>query len=96
MNKKLFFFLFFIFAFTELIWAETLHSVEPYCEGKQDQTKITDLDKIKIKNVEVEIFKNQQFTTNSIRILIGNFRFIPDIYKKWFKSNDGVKYSIPQ
>ena len=51
MNKKLFFFLFFIFAFTELIWAEKLYSIEPYCEREQGQLKITDLDKVKIKNV---------------------------------------------
>lgn len=45
-----------------------------------------------INNLEVEISKNKNWLVNSLNIAIGNFRFIPDEYKKNFKGKIKVFY----
>ena len=92
MNKKLFFFLFLFLIFPKFIWAETLSSQEPYCENKLSQANLANLYKVKIKNIEVNIKNDRKWKKNSLRILIGNFRFIPEKFKKRFKANVIVKF----
>ena len=38
-----------------------------------------------INNLEVELLKNKNWLVNSLNIAIGDFRFIPDKFKKNFK-----------
>ena len=45
-----------------------------------------------IKKLEVEVQKNRNWMVNSLKIAIGNFRFIPDEYKKNFKGTIKVYY----
>ena len=80
MNKKLFFFLFLFLIFPKFIWAEILPFEEPYCENKLSQSNLINLYKVKIKDIEVKIIKDRKWKKNSLRIFIGNFRFIPDIH----------------
>ena len=92
MNKKLFFFLFLLLIFSKFIWIETSHSEEPYCKNKLSQSNLTNLYKVKIKNIEVNIKNDRNWKKNSLRILIGNFRFIPEKFKKRFDANVTVNF----
>ena len=62
------------------------------CNFILHELNTSQIDYPSIENIEIMVNKNKQWIVNSLKIAIGNFRFIPDIYKKWFKSNVIVRY----
>ena len=94
MKKKLFFFLFlFLFLiFSKIVSAEASSLKEPYCNNRLTQSNLKNLDKVKIKDIEVNFKNNRKWTKNGIKILIGNFRLIPKKYKKRFKATVIVNF----
>jgi hypothetical protein len=92
MNKKIFFFLFLFLICPKSGWADSSSQVQELCANNPNQLNLINLDQLKIKNIEVKIFKDRRWKKNSLRIFIGNFRFIPDKYKKWLKANIIVNY----
>ena len=88
MKKKLFIFFLLFYVFPAISIAE----VGPYCENKINQNILKDIDNLKIKNIEVKIDNYRKWTRNSINILIGNFRWIPEKYKTRFNANVTVKF----
>ena len=89
-NKLIFFFLFLIFSNYSL--AEENKSLHPFCKNGNNLSNSINFEDKQIKNIEVKINKYRQWTENGIRIITGNFRWIPDRYKKRFKGNVIVNY----
>ena len=84
--KKLIFFLFFLLTPTQL-FAVT----DTNCEKKFSLTKEYDSHQ-NIDYLEVKFENNRDWLVNSLKIGIGNFRFIPDSYKRNFKGEIIVHY----
>ena len=84
--KKLIFFLFFLLTPTQL-FAVT----DTSCEKKFSLTKEYDSHQ-NIDYLEVKFENNRDWLVNSLKIGIGNFRFIPDSYKRNFKGEIIVHY----
>ncbi len=63
----------------------------PYCNFNNQEVTQNNQNK-SIKSLEVEVKNIRNWSKNSLRILIGNFRWIPDQYKKRFKAKVIVKY----
>ena len=92
MKKKLFFFLFLFLTFSKIVSAEASSVKEPYCNNQLTQPNLKNLDKVKIKDIEINFKNNRKWTKNGIKILIGNFRFVPEKYKKRFKASVTVNF----
>jgi len=87
MKKKLFIFFFLLFAST------TAYSdSKNYCNNKANKEIIENVDNLKIKNIEVEFDNYRKWTKNSLKILTGNFRWIPKKYKKRFDADVVVDF----
>jgi hypothetical protein len=86
MNKKIAV-LFFIFISSSIASAEKPFFSQPFCEKDLYQN-----DNLQIKSIDVKIKKYRKWTENGIRIITGNFRWIPDKYKKRFKADIIVEY----
>ena len=88
MKKK--FLIFFFFLFT--ISVPSLSDTNLLCEGKANQEIIENIYSQKIKKIEVNVDNYRKWTRNSLNILIGNFRWIPQQYKKRFNANVIVEF----
>ena len=64
----------------------------PNCNKPITQNKFESFDNLVIKKIEIDINNNRKWTINSVRILTGNFRFIPSKFKKRFKAKVLVSY----
>ena len=93
-NKLIFFFLFLIFSNYSL--AEENKSLQPFCKNGVNLGNSINFEDKQIKNIEIKIKKYRQWTENGIRIITGNFRWIPDRYKKRFKGDVIVNYENKQ
>ena len=92
MKKKLFFFLLLFLTFSKIVSTEASSVKEPYCNNQLTQANLKNLDKVKIKEIEINFKNNRKWTKNGIKILIGNFRFVPEKYKKRFKASVTVNF----
>ena len=86
MKKKL---LIFFLLFSTLT-TEAFSDSKLYCFNKVNETTKDNL--LKIKNIYVRVDNNRKWTKNSLRILIGNFRWIPKKFKKRFDADVIVKF----
>lgn len=91
--KKIFF-IFFLFFFSILSFQKLFSSektLPPFCSN--NEIKIASFDNETIQSIDIEIQNNRKWSKNSLRILIGNFRWIPDEYKKRFKATVIANYT---
>ena len=88
MKKKLLIFFLLFFTLPTIVDAE----IGPYCDNKISQAVLKNIDNLKIKNIAVKVDNYRKWTKNSINILIGNFRWIPEKFKKRFDENVTVKF----
>ena len=88
MKKKL---LIFFFLFTVLTNASSAE-VKSVCNNKLNQEIVENIGNLKIKKIEVNIDNYRQWTRNSLNILIGNFRWVPEKYKRRFNANVVVNF----
>jgi len=55
--------------------------------------KVADnIDRLKINKINVELDNYRKWTKNSLKIIIGNFRYIPDKFKARFKASVTIEY----
>ena len=73
---------------------ETSRTINPFCENNISQENLKEMDSLKIEKIEVDIMKYRRWTTNGIRIITHNARFIPDKYKERFKAKRVVKAKL--
>ena len=71
---------------------ETALSLKPFCDNNISQKNLKEMDNLRIEKIEVDIMKYRRWTTNGIRIITHNARFIPDKYKERFKAKILVTY----
>ena len=64
MKKKLFFFLFLFLTFSKIVSAEASSVKEPYCNNQLTQPNLKNLDKVKIKDIEINFKNNRKWTKN--------------------------------
>ncbi len=88
MKKKFLVFFLLTFLFPTL----TYGMVNPYCANGASQSFIKEINKQKIKYINVKVENYRRWTRNSLNILIGNFRWIPEKYKKRFNANIEVEF----
>ena len=86
MKKKINYFFFLFSTFAVKAFAET----KSYCFNNTNE--ITKNNTLKIERISVRVDNNRKWTENSLRILIGNFRWIPNKFKKRFDANVIVKF----
>ena len=79
MKKKLF--IFFLFLFSSI---STFSYSKDYCNNQANKEIIKNIDNLEIRNISVEFDNYRKWTKNSLKILTGNFRWIPKKYKKRF------------
>ena len=77
MKKKLLIFFLIFFALPIIANAD----IGPYCDNKINQAVLKNIDNLKIKNITVKVDEYRKWIRNTISILIGNFRFIPEKFK---------------
>ena len=82
--------IFFLFFLTLATFSNA--AIDQYCNIKINQSELNNLDNLKIKNIKIKTNNYRKWTRNSLRILIGNFRWIPQKYKKRFKADVVVKF----
>ena len=87
--KKKFFIIFFSICLPQIALSADLKN---YCNEIINQIVDEDINKLKIKKITVDVDKNKEWTKNSLKILIGNFRWIPKRFKKRFGANVYVLY----
>jgi len=80
--KKCFIFLLFTISIINFSYADT----NSYCN------KDTSQNNLKIKNINIKVNNYRKWAENSLRILIGNFRWIPKRYKKRFDASVIVQF----
>ena len=88
MKKKLLIFFFLLF----ILPTVTSVSANTYCSNDEIPTKIKRDTISKIRFIDVKVDNYRRWTRNSLNILIGNFRWIPEKYKKRFNANIKVKF----
>ena len=106
MRKILFFLILFLFTTEKLLAdvkkpADSLsNSVEnnfgipspKFCKESSKMMDLNNIDNQKIKFIEVKLNNSRQWSKNSLKILIGNFRLISSEFKKRFGAKVIVKY----
>ena len=88
MRSKLIILFFLISIFPNILSAD----IVPYCNNKISQDVLKKLDNSKIEKIEIKAHKYKKWMRNSLNILIGNFRWIPQKYKKRFNANIVVNF----
>ena len=88
MKKKLLIFFLLPLLFPSLAFA----TIDPYCDNEINQSFIEKIYKQRIKHINVKVENYRSWTRNSLNILIGNFRWIPEKYKQRFNANIEVKF----
>ena len=62
------------------------------CNFILHELNTSQIDYPSIENIEIMVNKNKQWIVNSLKIAIGNFRFIPSRYKKRFNATLNVNF----
>ena len=62
------------------------------CDYSVNENRLINFEKIKIKNIEIDILNYRNWTVNNIKIVTSGTRFIGNEYKKKFKGNILVTY----
>ena len=88
MKRKLIILLFLTSIFSNISSAD----INPYCNNKISQDVLENLDNLKIEKIEIKAHKYRKWTRNTLNILIGNFRYIPERFKKRFYADIVVKF----
>ena len=79
MKKKLFIFFLLLFS-TNTAFSDS----KDYCNITVNKEIIKNIDNLKIRNISVEFDNYRKWTKNSLKILTGNFRWVPKKYKRRF------------
>ena len=82
--KKIFFIFFFLFCCLQV---DLNANLKDNCNEIIYQIKDKEINKLKIKNIIINVDKNKEWTKNSLKILIGNFRWIPKRFKRRFSAD---------
>ena len=92
--RKILFFLIVFLIFTEKSFSNTnkLISSSLGCNNEVNQSYLKNIDKLKIKKIEIDTHNYRKWTVNSIRIITSRSRYIADKYKKRFNSTIVVTY----
>ena len=93
--KKTLFFLIIFLIFNNNSFSDTNIASEynsPLCKNKINQEYIEEIDKLKIKKIEIDTNNYRRWTVNSIRIITNSFRFTPEKYKGRFDTSILVTY----
>ena len=93
--KKLLFSLIIFFILTTNSFTDHLKissPINPFCENNFSQKNLEDIDKLKIDKIEIKTIQYRRWVRNSLNILIGNFRFIPEKFKNRFNANIVIKF----
>lgn len=91
--KKIFL-IFFLFFFSTLSFQKLFPNeitLPPFCSN--NEIKTASFENESIESIDIEMQNIRKWSKNSLRILIGNFRWIPDKYKKRFKANVIASYT---
>ena len=67
-------------------------NINSYCNNDISQSALQNLDNSKIEKIEIKANKHRKWIRNSLNILIGNFRFIPQKFKKRFEAKIVVRF----
>ena len=86
--KKIFF-LFFFLIITSQAFSKTVSS---YCNTNISEKNLEKINHLLIRKIEIDVNKYRKWTVNSIKIITGNFRFVPQKYKQRFKAKILVTY----
>jgi len=87
--KKVLFFLFFFIIINTQVFSKT---ISPHCNANVSEGSLRKVNQLLIKNIQIDINKYRKWTVNSIKIITGNFRFVPSKYKTRFKAKILVTY----
>ena len=87
MKKKLFIFFLFI-----TLPVSSFADLTPYCNNVINDLNANKIQNLKINKITVNVNNYRKWSKNSLEILIGNFRWIPNKFKKRFKANITVHY----
>ena len=91
--KKVYFFLIFIFLTTSPSFSKNKEINLPSgCNIQIQSNNFQEIDKLKIKKIEVDIHDYRRWTVNSIRIITNPFRFTPEKYRQRFNASVKVTY----
>ena len=85
------FFLFFFLSQTLL--ANTNLKNKNFCLNKSYKFNINNKDNLKIEHISLNVHDFRKWTVNGLKVLIGNFRWVSEKYKKRFKADITVLYS---
>jgi len=85
------YFIFFLFVFS--IFNISYADIEPYCNGNLTQNNLKKVDRSEIKKIKIEVNEYRKWQKNTIRILIGNTRIIPNNLKKSYKARISVFFN---
>tara|TARA_B100001123_G_C15325130_1_gene1029297 strand:- start:671 stop:2992 length:2322 start_codon:yes stop_codon:yes gene_type:complete len=88
MRRKLIFLFFLISFFPNILNAD----IDRHCNNKVGQNVLENIDHFKIKKVEIKAQEYRKWITNSLNILTGNFRYVPEKFKRRFDANIIVKF----
>ena len=82
--KKIIFFLIISLIFNNKSFSNTNISSEytdPFCENKISQNHIKNIDRLNIKEIEIDVDNYRRWAENSVRIITYSFRFTHEKYK---------------
>ena len=88
--KKILFFLVIFFTITSNSFSDTNKFVG--CNSEVSQNYLKNIDKVKIRKIEIDTDNYRRWAVNSMRIITNSSRFISDRYKERFKSNITITY----
>lgn len=86
--KKKFIIFFFILVISDVTKLNAVINKQKICSNNSDTYY-----NLKIKSIEVKVDKFKKWTVNGIRIITGNFRWVPEKYKKRFNAEIIVNYN---
>ena len=85
--------IFFFLKVTPVLSVNTSKEINlPNCNKTISKNKFISFDKQIINKIEIDINNHRKWTINGVRILTGNFRFVPSKYKKRFNAKVSVSY----
>ncbi|MFL2888249.1 MAG: hypothetical protein ACJZ3C_04640 [Pelagibacteraceae bacterium] len=91
--KKIFLFLIFFLALSSKSFSNNKITNLPIgCDFEINSQYIKNLDRLKIKKIEIDTHNYRRWTVNSVRIITNRFRFTPDEYRKRFDATVSVTY----
>ena len=90
--KKILFFLTVLLFFSSKV-SSNISDTLNNCIDSGGNNYIKSFNSLKVEKIEVDINNYRKWAVNSIKIITGNFRFIPEKYKSRFKAKILVTYS---